>query len=180
MPRATDAERFERLYRDNAHTIYRFLLRRTDGDWALAEDLCAVVFYEAWRRRDDVAADRPLLPWLYGVAVNVLRNSRRSARRREAAVRRLPYRMVEFDPTEEVAERVHAWQRTGDAREILERLSEEERDVVVLCLVLELSYRAAAITLQIPIGTVRSRLARARARLRTLVPAPDTGGAELP
>ena len=55
---------------------------RATGDWSQAEELTAIVFLEAWRRRTQVELERDnALPWLLGVATNVLRNLRRSQRR---------------------------------------------------------------------------------------------------
>lgn len=163
-----DAIGFERLFRAHAERIFRFCLSRT-GDWALAEDLRSVVFYEAWRRRREVDLDtRAALPWLYGVATNVIRNQRRSLRRQEAALRRLPPPVETFDTADDIAERIDATQRGRVALGLVASLPPGERDVVQLCLTRNWSYRAAAAELGVPIGTVRSRLSRARARLHAL------------
>ncbi|HEX6662734.1 MAG TPA: sigma factor, partial [Gaiellaceae bacterium] len=74
--------------------MYNFCFRRT-GDWAQAEELTAIVFLEAWRRRMQVELERSdALPWLLGVATNVIRNLRRSQRRHRAAIERLPRERV--------------------------------------------------------------------------------------
>src|SRR4249919_1693436 len=66
------------LYERHARTIYNYLFRRL-ADWSEAEDLTAVVFLEAFRRRSEVVVvEGKLLPWLYGIATNVLRNRRRA------------------------------------------------------------------------------------------------------
>lgn len=131
----------------------------------------SAVFYEAWRRRHDVdLATRAALPWLYGVAVNVIRNHHRSVRRREAAVRRLPPPAVEADLAEEVTDRLFASDRAQAAIDLVNQLPPGERDVVVLCLVRDLTYAAAAHELGLPVGTVRSRLSRARLRLSAQAP----------
>jgi DNA-directed RNA polymerase specialized sigma24 family protein len=81
---AGDARAFEELYRRHARPIYNYLFRRL-ADWSEAEDLTAVVFLEAYRRRSDaVVRDGKVLPWLYGIATNVLRNRRSLARTRAA------------------------------------------------------------------------------------------------
>jgi RNA polymerase sigma factor (sigma-70 family) len=163
-----DARRFDVLFREHAASIYRYCLHRT-GDWALAEDLCSAVFFEAWRRRQEVDLEtRAARPWLYGVAVNVLRNQRRSVRRREAAIRRLPLPVPSFDMPDDVVERLDASARGRLAHALLEQLPAGERDVIALCVEQNLTYRAAAKTLGLPVGTVRSRLSRARARLSAL------------
>jgi RNA polymerase sigma factor (sigma-70 family) len=163
-----DAEHFDRLYRRYGDQIFWFSLRRT-GDRTTAEEIRSTVFYEAWRRRGDVdLTTRAALPWLYGVAVNVIRNHLRSTRRREAAFRRLPPPSTEIDPAEAATDRVYASDRARAMVDRVNRLPPGERDVVVLCLVGELSYTGAARELGLPVGTVRSRLSRARARLVAL------------
>src|SRR5690348_9920897 len=73
-----DTSAFGRLYERHARTVYNYCFRRT-GDWAAAEDLTAIVFLEAWRRRNQVQLQRQdAIPWFLGVATNVLRNARRS------------------------------------------------------------------------------------------------------
>src|SRR5918911_2622895 len=101
MPSRTDAELWSRalagdhdafgdLFDRHSRSIYNFCFRRT-ADWAAAEDLVATVFLEAWRKRGSVKVgpDGSLLPWLYGVALNLLRNRRRAQRRLVSALHRL-------------------------------------------------------------------------------------------
>jgi RNA polymerase sigma factor (sigma-70 family) len=162
---ALDTALFEQLFREHSTAIFRFCLRRT-GDPVAADDHRSKVFLEAWRRREEVdLATREALPWLYAVAVNVMRNQARSNRRRQAAVLRLPLLDAEQDKTEDIAERIDASERARAALEQVKELSRGEREVVLLCLASEMSYRAAAGALGLPIGTVRSRLSRARTRL---------------
>jgi RNA polymerase sigma factor (sigma-70 family) len=166
--RTREVEQFDRLYREHGEAIFRFCLRRT-GDRALADDLRSAVFYEAWRRRHDVdLVTRAALPWLYGVAVNVLRNHARSVKRRNAAFQRLPPPGPELDFADEVPDRLYARERARAAVALVERLPAGERAVVVLCMLEGLTYRAAASALDLPVGTVRSRLSRARARMRAV------------
>src|SRR2546421_12655149 len=87
---AGDSDAFGLIFDRHAKAIYNYCFRRT-ADWALAEDLTSVAFLEAWRRRAEVRLEADsALPWLYGVAANVLRNQRRSLRRHRAALARLP------------------------------------------------------------------------------------------
>ena len=84
-----DSAAFTELYERHARTIYNYLFRRL-ADWSEAEDLTAVVFLEAFRRRNDVVVlEGKLLPWLYGIATNVLRNRRRALWRHRGLVARL-------------------------------------------------------------------------------------------
>ncbi len=70
-----DADAFGLLFERHATAIYNFCFRRI-GDWAAAEDLLSIVFLEAWRRRDKELPPDKVLPWLYGIATNVVRNRR--------------------------------------------------------------------------------------------------------
>src|SRR5438132_505467 len=143
--------------------------------WALAEELTAIVFLEAWRRRAQVELERDeAVPWLLGVATNVLRNLRRSQRRYRAALERLP-REHAADFAAEVEERLDDERQMRAALRALRQLPRADQDVLALCVWEELTYEQAALALGVPVGTVRSRLSRARARLRELT---ENGGHE--
>ncbi len=135
---------------------------------AAAEDLLAIVFLEAWRRRDIELRAEKVLPWLYGIAVNVVRNERRSRRRFTAALDRLPRPEPECQTAASLDERLDDERQMKKVLALLAHLPHRDRDVFVLCAWCDLSYEEAAVALRIPIGTVRSRLSRARSRLRKL------------
>jgi RNA polymerase sigma factor (sigma-70 family) len=164
------AEDFARLWDSHAQAIYRYCFRRT-GDATLAEDLTSAVFLEAWRRRGDVAIlPEKTLPWLYGVATNVLRNQRRGRRRYEAALRRLARPRPEPDFADAAAERLDC---EAEMREILGHVSDLtqlEQEVLALCVWEGLGPQEAAEALGVPVVTVRTRLHRARQRLRAAEP----------
>lgn len=165
--RAGDADAFGLLFERYAKLIFNYCLRRI-GNWATAQDMLSVVFLEAWRRRDkELPADK-VLPWLYGIATNVLRNQRRSERRFATALSRLPSVEVEPDFAERAAERLDSEQQAREVLSLLRKLTKREQDVLFLCVGMELSYQDAAFALGVPIGTVRSRLSSARARFLEL------------
>ena len=162
-----EPEAFGILFERHARPVYNYLFRRT-ADWSLAEDLTSVVFLEAWRRRRDVRLQHDLaLPWLLGVATNVLRNRRRSQWRYRAALERMPRERGE-DFADDANARLDDERHMRSALRAMSRLPKREQDVVALCGWADLSYEEAAAALGIPVGTVRSRLSRARARLREL------------
>lgn len=165
--RSGEAEAFGLLFERHAKAVYNYCFRRV-GSWAAAEDLLSVVFLEAWRRRGKELPPDKVLPWLYGIATNVVRNRRRSERRYAAALRRLPTAPTALDFAPDVDERVDDERRMAGALELLESLPRREQDVFALCAWMELSYEDAAAALGIPVGTVRSRLSRARTRMREL------------
>ena len=167
--RTGDSEAFGMLFERHARTIYNFCFRRV-GNWAAAEDLVSIVFLEAWRRLDKPLPKGKELPWLFGIATNVLRNRRRAERRHAAALRRVPQPSPVPSFADDSDRRVDDEELMGRALGLVARLPRREQEVFALCAWSELSYEDAAIALRIPVGTVRSRLSRARARLQELDP----------
>lgn len=164
---AGDTAAFGTIFERHSTTVYNYCFRRT-GDWSQAEELTAIVFLEAWRRRTQVVLERDeAIPWLLGVATNVLRNLRRTQRRHRAALDRLPRERV-ADFAGDVDERLDDERQMRAALRALEKLPRRDQDVLALCAWEELTYEEAALALGVPVGTVRSRLSRARARLREL------------
>lgn len=166
---AGDPSSFGEIFDRHSNALYNYCFRRT-ADWALAEDLTSAVFLEAWRRRNDVRLEsQSALPWLYGVATNVLRNHRRSLRRHRAALERLPIdRARQPDFADEASARLDDIRQMRALLLLLAQLPRREQDVIGLCDWSGLSYADVALALNLPIGTVRSRLARGRRRLAEL------------
>ncbi|HEX5088737.1 MAG TPA: RNA polymerase sigma factor [Nocardioides sp.] len=136
------------------------------ADWAEAEDATSSVFLEVWRHRRRVRLhDGSALPWLYGVATNVCRNARRSRLRYLRVVASLPGPAPEPDHAEQVADRLGSEARMRAVLEQVRALPAREREVLALVVWAGLTYEQAAAALDVPVGTVRSRLSRARARL---------------
>ncbi|MFJ3498459.1 RNA polymerase sigma factor [Streptomyces sp. NPDC086091] len=166
--RAGDPEAFRELFQDMAQAVHALALRAT-GDRTVAEDVVSLTFLEVWRLREKMEpGDGSVRPWVYGVATNVLRNRGRAARRHQQALARLPLPEDVPDVSIDVVGRIDDGVRLAAARKALGRLRRAEREVFLLCVWSDLGYAAAAEALGIPIGTVRSRLSRARARLRKL------------
>jgi RNA polymerase sigma factor (sigma-70 family) len=165
---AGETEAFGVLYERHARAIYNYLFRRC-ADWALAEDLTSVVFLEAYGRRKSVKMQEgKVRAWLFGVATNVLRNQRRSLRRHKAALERLAAPEEPEAFTDDAVARLDAERRMRSTLVVLRRLPRRDLDVLALCVWSELSYKDTALALGIPVGTVRSRLSRARARVAEL------------
>ena len=168
--RARDGDRdsFGLLFDRHSRAIYNYCFRRT-ADWSLSEDLTSLVFLEAWRRRAQVRfIGGRVLPWLFGVATNLLRNQRRTMRRRHAALARLAPPEPERDFAGDLVDRLADEQQMAELLGQVGRLPRWMQEVLVLWVWSELSYEEAAVALGVPVGTVRSRLSRTRARLREL------------
>lgn len=169
LPAPLDRDALAAAFDAHAQDVFRYLARRCD-DRMLAEDLMSVVFLEAWRSRERaVLVDGTLRPWLLGIAANVLRNSRRSLRRHRAALDR--YRataggLVEPDHADQAVDRADAASTRRDLDAAFAALSAKDRQVADLCLIEGLTPAQAAVALGLPVGTVKSRLAHARDRLR--------------
>jgi RNA polymerase sigma factor (sigma-70 family) len=167
--REGDAEAFALLFERHAKAIYNFCFRRS-GDWGSAEEMVSIVFLEAWRRREKKLPPDKVLPWLYGIATNVVRNRRRSERRFAAALRRVPEPQPEPDFSDLADMQLDDEHQMKRALALIGQLPRHEQDVFVLCAWSELSYADTAVALSIPVGMVRSRLSRARRHLRELDP----------
>ncbi len=161
---ATDPELFATIFERHFATIYRYLYRRVGA--SLADDLASQTFTEAFARRARYDTQWPLaLPWLYGIASNLLRRHHRTERRQLRA-----YARVGTDPIADdlspLLDRLDAQVSGPRLAEALARLNARDRDVLLLFAWADLSYREIAYALDIPIGTVRSRLNRSRRAMR--------------
>ncbi|WP_405600869.1 RNA polymerase sigma factor [Streptomyces sp. NBC_01410] len=174
--RAGDQEAFGELFDAYARSVYNHAYRLT-GDWSVAEDVVSLTFLEAWRLRGKADRDGgSLRPWLLGIATNVTRNARRAARRHAAAVARLPPGEAVRDFADEVAGRLDDTDRLALVQTALATLRRPEREVLALVVWAGLDYAAAAEALGVPVGTVRSRLFRARTKLAKEVEPPTRRG----
>jgi RNA polymerase sigma factor (sigma-70 family) len=170
---AGDPDAFRELFDEHARSVYNHAFRLT-GNWSTAEDVVSLTFLEAWRLRDRVDAGvdgGSLRPWLLGIATNVSRNVRRAARRYDGALARLPKQEVVPDFAEEVTTRIDDREQLALVRTAMAALRKPEREVLALCVWSGLDYTEAAEALGVPVGTVRSRLSRARKKLNKLLTA---------
>jgi RNA polymerase sigma factor (sigma-70 family) len=168
----SDPAAFAAIFDRHHSELYRYLRRRVDG--ALAADLAAETFVIAFARRGAYSADtQDARPWLYGIAHNLLRNHVRAERRQLAA-----YARHGADPLADADAAVafsladsRADSAAGSAQlaGILAAMPGRDRDVLLLFAWAEMSYVEIGQALNIPVGTVRSRLNRARRQLRGLI-----------
>lgn len=166
-------QRFEALFTAHSSTVLAYALRRVEVA-ADAADVTGETFVVAWRRIDDVPAGDEARLWLYGVARRVLANQSRGERRRTVLAARLRDHLAtqaggrrDDDPQAELV------------RAALHRLDPADREVIELTSWEGLTPLEAAAVLTVPPSTLRSRLHRARRRLRAELEAlgltvPDT------
>lgn len=160
---ATPAE-FATVFDRHFDSVHAYLQRRLGRD--LADELASQTFLVAFdnRARYDVArADAR--PWLFGIATNVLCRHHRQEQRQLRAYERSAVDPT-LDPFDGVEERADASNLRRRLVGALAGLPAEERDALLLYAWAELSYPEIAEALEIPVGTVRSRLSRARIRIR--------------
>ena len=163
---ATEPELFAVIFDRHVGRVHAFLARRAGRDGA--DPLTGETFRIAFERRATYRMERlESLPWLYGIANNLLRQHWRGLGRERGAVRRLQSRRdPAYEQDDGLLERVAA-QALWPAVEVgLRTMRPEERDVILLVAWEELNYDEVADALEIPVGTVRSRLHRARRQLR--------------
>lgn len=160
---------FEEVFAAEFGPLYRFLRRRVGA--AAAEDLAQAVFataFASWERLDPA---RPVRPWLYGIAANLLRHHWRDERRMLRAYARRGVDPVLAEEDEAVA-RVGAEAQRRVLAAALAELRPRDREILLLHAWAELSDSEIAAALSLPVGTVKSRLHRTRIRLRNRL-APD-------
>lgn len=154
---------FSRLYREQGRAVLAYALRRVEGPEDAA-DVVAETFLVAWRRLGEVPAGGEARLWLYAVARRVIANLHRTERRRT----RLGQRLTESLRTELATHPAPS----GEAAEVLRAmtdLTDGDRELLLLVSWEELSPSEAAKVLEISSLAARSRLHRARRRLRTLL-----------
>ncbi|MBG0815966.1 RNA polymerase sigma factor [Planomonospora sp. ID82291] len=172
----TDPDGFAGLFDRHSDEIHRYAARRLD-DVSMADDVTAETFLVAFRKRARYDLSRAdARPWLYGIASNLISGHRRAETRRLKALarsfRHAPDRAAGFE--ERSAERVTADRLRPVLAAALARLSSAERDLLLLVAWADLTYEEAAEALGIPVGTVRSRLSRTRAKIRRSLDSPDS------
>jgi RNA polymerase sigma factor (sigma-70 family) len=165
----TDPTAFGIIFERHSQAVFNFCCWRTQ-DARLSEDLTSSVFLEAWRRRKSVQISGDcVLPWLLGVANNVCRNTSRALRRHSAALKRLSHQAPEPSFEEAVLGRITALKGVDTLATVWAQLANYEKELILLVFWSGLSYRETADALQIPIGTVRSRVARLRHKLQNSI-----------
>ncbi|HYC81660.1 MAG TPA: RNA polymerase sigma factor [Solirubrobacterales bacterium] len=172
---ATSPGDFAAIFDRHFDAVYLYLQRRIGRD--LAEELAAETFLVAFDLRDRYDGSRgEARPWLLGIATNLLRRHWRREVRELRAYARSAVDPV-LDCFDGIEERLDA---AGERRYLLEALAElsaPERDALLLAAWADLSYAEIAAALAVPVGTVRSRLSRARERIASALRETDAASA---
>jgi RNA polymerase sigma factor (sigma-70 family) len=163
-------DRFSRLFADTERELLAYVLRRVDRAEDAA-DVVAETFLVAWRRLDKVPAGDEARLWLYGVARRQLANQRRGQLRRSRLADRLRAEL----PVTVAGARSPEDHRIAAVRAALARLEEEDREILRLTSWEGLTPSEIAAVMGVPGVTVRSRLHRARKRLRSELLQLDAG-----
>lgn len=160
-----DPAAFGIVFERHERAVVAYLRARVGAD--AAPDLAARVFADAFVAR---ARFRPVhttaLPWLFGFAANHIRRHHRTEHRRQRFLGTLPGATAQVDPADDAVARAdadRAWQVVGPA---VAALPDAVAETLLLHLWAELTYEEIAEALGVPIGTVRSRINRAKGRLR--------------
>jgi RNA polymerase sigma factor (sigma-70 family) len=174
-----EPSRFGEIFDRHAATIFGYLARRIGPDEA--SDLLADVFLAAFQARVRYGRDHlSALPWLYGIATNLLR---KHFRRRAGEARMLGSLAAPSRPDDHgdvVTDAIDAHDQVRAMAQLLRALPPDERDVLLLYAWEALTYVELAKVLEVPVGTVRSRLSRARRRIRAGVGEADPVRSALP
>lgn len=169
----TDPECFAVLFDRYAAECHRYVARRLDA--SVADDLVSEAFLIAFRKRAQFdTARRDARPWLYGIVTRLVDQHRRREARKYRALARTGAGPVGNGHEERVTERVDAQHVQRALGRVLARLAPRDRDVLLLYAWQEFPYADIAEALDIPVGTVRSRLNRVRRKLRTELDESDT------
>jgi len=161
-----EPDRFAELFHRYFAEIHRYIARRLGSE--VADDLAAETFLAAFRKRAGFDPERGAVrPWLYGFATNLIGSHRRTERRYLAALARTPGDFVAEDHGDLAVGRADSEQARGALGVALGGLHPRDRDVLLLAALADLGYGEIGQALGIPEGTVGSRLARARRKVRT-------------
>ena len=162
-----EPDRFAAIYDRYFGEVHRYVAGRLGRD--VADDLAAETFLVAFRKRDRFDPTRgSVRPWLYGIATTLVGQHRRKETRRYRALARAGRRPLDAAEghADRVAYAVTAERLCRQLASALADLGRGDRDVLLLVAISELSHQEVALALDIPYGTVGSRLNRARRKLR--------------
>jgi RNA polymerase sigma factor (sigma-70 family) len=163
-----DVEQFSQIFDRHAPAVHRYLSKRSN--FSSVDDLLSETFIAAFRgRRTYDLSFRDARPWLFGIAINMLRRHRRSEARRLHREGEVHFKRSEEDVADSVVTTIAEREELGRVQRAIALVDDRYVDVLMLAAGPALTYEEIARALDIPVGTVRSRLSRGRAQLRELL-----------
>lgn len=163
---AGNRDEFRFLIREHQDMIYSMILRIV-GNTALAEDLAQETFIKAYNKLSQFRLDSKFSTWLTRIALNTT-NSYLGSRKHKNQLLHDDLDLKKHEAKSEIDEKLEKELALKRLRLCIQRLKTPYRETITLCGLEEKSYEEAASILNIPVGTVRSRLNRARKQIQTL------------
>jgi len=170
-------EKFEKIMRENGPKIYTLAVRIT-GNISDGQDLAQETFMKAYKNFDRFRGDSHIGTWLYRICINLWKNRVKYEKRRhfwqhfsinsrDPDDASTPQELTAHEPS--VDHPLEIKERQNLIQEALEKLESEERAILILRDMEDTPYEEISEILDIPLGTVKSRLARSRERLRHIL-----------
>jgi RNA polymerase sigma factor (sigma-70 family) len=167
---AGEGDAFGRIFDRHRDRVRRHAMGLAPS-YSEAEDVVSLTFLEAWRKRGTIRfVDQSILPWLLRTATYTCLNMARSERRHRVALSKLPA----AEPSYQSAERAD----DGAVFDAMRRLTAHHQEIITLCVIEGLSAEEAASLIGVRASSARSRLSRARARLRDEMLDPQPRGVQ--
>jgi RNA polymerase sigma-70 factor (ECF subfamily) len=158
---------FAELYDRHERVVYRYAARRLGP--AQADDITSETFLVAFTRRADFTGSTDARPWLLGIATTLMQQYARQEAKAWKGMLLSDLARVDVDQFSAADARLDATDTVRRIGRALARLPAGDRDVLLLNAFGDLDYEAIGLALSIPVGTVRSRLNRARRKLRLAI-----------
>ncbi|WP_336204942.1 RNA polymerase sigma factor [Nonomuraea sp. LPB2021202275-12-8] len=169
-----DPDAFGELFRRHSPRLHAYVKRRLG--LALADDLVSETFATAFRQRERFDGRAEFGAWLWGIASNLIAKQHRQETRMYRAFARTGVDPAEEDVADLASDRVSAAALGSRLAKSLASLSAQERSVILLLAWGGMSYAEIAATLNLPLGTVKAKIHRVRAKLRKTLPEETTDG----
>ncbi|MDZ8172475.1 RNA polymerase sigma factor [Microbacterium xanthum] len=162
---------FAEIYDRHERVVFRYAARRVGV--VRAEDIVSETFLVAYDRREIFDGSADARPWLLGIATRLIGKLSREEARAWRGMVAADLARVDEDPFHAADDRLDAGRVAGRLGRMLARLPAGDRDALLLYAFADLDYAGVASALGVPVGTIRSRLNRARRKLRAALPAGD-------
>ena len=166
--RRGDLDAYDELVRAHQEAAFRaaYLITHDEAD---AQDAAQEAFMRAFDALGRFDARRPFRPWLLRIATNIALNRLKASKRRQAMAERYGAKTVQTQDTPTIEAKVLRHERNRQVWDTIGRLRPDDQRLIVLRYFLDLSEAELAQTLDVAVGTIKSRLHRALAKLRDVI-----------